>query len=319
MKKSALLGIGAYLPKKVLTNSDVALFVDTNDEWIVRRTGIKERRIVQDGETTSDMAVLAAKDALLDACIAESDVDLIIVATTTPDKTFPSCATLVQSQLQCRNAFAFDIQAVCSGFVYAISVADNFIKSGQVKTALIIGAETMSKIVDWKDRSTCILFGDGAGAIVINDCGNVNTGIISTLLRSDGTLNDLLFTNGGVASTGTAGIIQMKGTMVFEHAIEKLISIISDILFYNSICIDEIDLFIPHQANARIIDLVAKKLGISHEKIVMSIDKHANTSAASIPLALYDAKNSGRLKLGSLILLATIGGGLTWGACLIRL
>ncbi|KJV69025.1 beta-ketoacyl-ACP synthase III [Candidatus Neoehrlichia procyonis] len=319
MKKSALLGMGAYLPEKVVTNFDVSMLVDTSDEWIVKRTGIKERRIAKDGETTSGMAILAAKKALLDARVVENDIDLIIVATTTPDKTFPSCATLIQSELKCKNAFAFDIQAVCSGFIYAISVADNFIKSGQIKTALVIGAETMSKIVNWQDKSTCILFGDGAGAVVINDSGNASTGIISTLLRSDGTLNDLLYTSGGVASTGTAGIIHMKGTIVFEHAIEKLTSIISDILLRNSICVDDIDLFIPHQANVRIINLVAKKLGISHEKIVISIDKHANTSAASVPLALCEAKNDDKLKSGSLILLATIGGGLTWGACLIRM
>ena len=319
MRRSSVLGIGSYLPKKLVTNDNLALTVETSDEWIVKRTGIKQRHIAADGEMTSDMAVRAAESALSDGCIDKHKIDLIIVATTTPDRTFPSCATLVQSKLGCKNAFAFDIQAVCSGFIYAISIADNFIKSGQVNTALVIGAEVMSRIVDWSDRTTCVLFGDGAGAVVLTNNFEGNSGIISTILYSDGTFHNLLYTNGGTAYNGIAGTICMNGTVVFEHAIEKLSSSILEILDQNDLKVDDINWFILHQANIRIIELVARRLKIPYEKMVISIDQHANTSAASIPLALSYAKDSGKLKKHDIAVLAAIGGGLTWGTCLIRI
>ncbi|CEI85263.1 ketoacyl-ACP synthase III [Ehrlichia minasensis] len=319
MKGSIILGIGSYLPKKVVTNDELALTVETSDEWIVKRTGIKQRHIAEDNEMTSDMAASAAKLALDDASIDKNEIDLIVVATTTPDRTFPSCATIVQSKLGCKNAFAFDIQAVCSGFIYAVSIADNFIKSGQVRTVLVIGAEIMSRILDWQDRSTCVLFGDGAGAIVLSNSTEGDSGIISTNLHSDGTFHDLLYTSGGTAYNGIAGTICMSGTVVFEHAIEKLSASILEILSQNNLEICNVDWFILHQANIRIIELVARRLKIPYEKMIVSIAQHANTSAASIPLALSYARNSGKLKKHDVAVLAAIGGGLTWGACLVRI
>ncbi|AAZ68608.1 beta-ketoacyl-ACP synthase III [Ehrlichia canis] len=319
MKRSLILGIGSYLPKKVVTNDELTLTIETSDEWIVKRTGIKQRHIAEDNEMTSDMATSAAKLALDNAGIDKNEIDLIIVATTTPDRTFPSCATIVQSKLGCKNAFAFDIQAVCSGFVYALSIADNFIKSGQVRTVLVIGAEIMSRILDWQDRSTCVLFGDGAGAIVLSSSTEDDSGIISTNLHSDGTFHDLLYTSGGTAYNGVAGTICMNGTVVFEHAIEKLSASILEILSQNDLEICDIDWFVLHQANIRIIELVARRLKIPYEKMIVSIDQHANTSAASIPLALYYARSSGKLKKHDVAVLAAIGGGLTWGTCLVRI
>ncbi|AHC39348.1 beta-ketoacyl-ACP synthase III [Ehrlichia muris] len=319
MKRSNLLGIGSYLPKKILTNDELALTVETSDEWIVKRTGIKQRHIAEENEMTSDMAASAAISALNDACVHKDEIELIIVATTTPDRTFPSCATIVQNKLECKKAFAFDIQAVCSGFIYAISVADSFIKSGQVNTALVIGAEIMSRILDWQDRSTCVLFGDGAGAVVLSNNSEGDDGIISTILHSDGAFCNLLYTSGGTAYNGVAGTICMSGTVVFEHAIEKLSSSILEILNQNVLEIGDIDWFILHQANVRIIELVARRLKIPYEKMVISVDQHGNTSAASIPLALSYAKESGRLKKQDIAVLAAIGGGFTWGTCLIRI
>ena len=318
--KAVLRGVGAFLPQKVVTNDDLSLIVDTTDEWVFRRTGIKQRCLIQDGESTCDMAVKAAQDAIDDAGISVDDVDLIVVATSTPDKTLPSCAMMVQGQLGCRRAFAFDINAACSGFVYSISIVDSLIRTGQVNTALLIGAESMSKIVDWSDRSTCVLFGDGAGACVFRgEEGDPSRGIESTILLADGSLSDILYTDGGVSTTGSAGCIRMKGTVLFEHAIVNLSSSISSLLERNSISISAIDWFVPHQANIRIVDMVAKKLGIPHEKVILSIENHANTSAASIPLAMRDAKRAGKLLPGQLVLLAAIGAGITWGASLIRL
>ncbi|QGR02633.1 ketoacyl-ACP synthase III [Ehrlichia ruminantium] len=319
MRKSSILGIGFYLPKNLVTNNQLALTVETSDEWIVKRTGIKQRYIAADNEMTSDMALEAASLALSDANVDQKDVGLIIVATTTPDRTFPSCATIVQSKLGCKNAFAFDVQAVCSGFIYAMAIADNFIKAGQVNVSLVIGAEVMSRIIDWQDRSTCVLFGDGAGAVVLSNNSIRDSGIISTDLYSDGTLNHLLYTNGGVAYNGIAGTICMNGTVVFEHAIEKLTASIASMLNKNHLSLDDINWFVLHQANIRIIELVARRLNIPYEKMVISIDQHANTSAASIPLALSYAKNAGKLKQDDLVVLAAIGGGITWGVCLVKL
>ncbi|MGN7661097.1 MAG: beta-ketoacyl-ACP synthase III [Anaplasma sp.] len=321
MKRSVLCGVGAFLPAKVVTNDDLSKLVDTTDEWIFKRTGIRSRRVVE-YETVSGMAIEAAKSALRGAGISEKEVDLIIVATSTPDKTIPSCAIMVQNGLGCTKAVAFDINAACSGFVYAVSIADSMIKAGQANTALIIGSEAMSKIVDWSDRSTCVLFGDGAGAFVLKGTSNSNGpdgGVISTLLYSDGSLHDILYTDGGVSATGKAGRICMQGTVLFEHAIVKLISSITELLDSNSLSIDAVDWFIPHQANVRIVDSVVKKLGLSVDKVILTIDGHANTSAASIPLAAYEAKQHGKMKEGDLVLLAAMGAGMTWGASLIRL
>ena len=318
--KAVLKGIGAFLPQKVVTNDDLSSIVDTNDEWVFRRTGIKSRCLVGDGESTCDLAVKAAQDAMVDAGVSNEDIDLIVVATSTPDRTLPSCAMMVQGRLGCSRAFAFDLNAACSGFVYAISVVDSLIKTGQINTALLVGAESMSKIVDWSDRSTCVLFGDGAGACVFKgEDGDPNRGIESTILLADGSLSDILYTDGGVSTTCSSGYIRMKGTALFEHAILNLSSSISELLRRNSVNISSIDWFVPHQANVRIVDMVAKKLGIPHEKVILSIENHANTSAASIPLAMRDAKRAGKLLPGQLVLLAAIGAGITWGASLLRL
>ncbi|MDB1135223.1 beta-ketoacyl-ACP synthase III [Candidatus Anaplasma sp. TIGMIC] len=318
--RAVLRGVGSCLPGKVVTNDDLSLIVDTTDEWIFRRTGIKRRCLVGEGETTADMATKAAERALADAGISATEVDLIVVATATPDKTLPSCASMVQNRLGCSSAFSFDINAACSGFIYGVSIVDSLIKMGQVKVALLIGAETMSRIVDWSDRTTCILFGDGAGACVFKaDDSEGDRGIISVLLYADGSLNDILYTTGGVASTQTAGHICMQGTVLFEHAILKLCSSISEVLKKCSVCIDDIDWFVPHQANIRIVDMVAKKLKFPREKVILDIEDHANTSAASIPLAVSCAKRDGKLREGQLVLFAAMGAGLTWGAGLVRL
>ncbi|WP_265043328.1 beta-ketoacyl-ACP synthase III [Wolbachia endosymbiont (group A) of Scambus nigricans] len=317
MNKSFILSTGSYLPRKMLSNNEIASIVETSDEWIRQRTGIVQRHIEDEGELTSDLAVNAAKSAIEKAKISVDEIDLIIVATTTPDKTFPSCATIVQSKLKCKNAFAFDVQAACSGFIYAVTVADSLIKSNnRIKYALVIGAEIMSRIVDWEDRSTCVLFGDGAGAVVMkSEMGR--SGIMSTNLYSDGNV-DILCTNGGVSSTGDSGKICMNGREVFKHAVDKLTASVEETLKCNNLKITDIDWLIPHQANIRIIEAVVKKLDFPIEKVINTVDKHANTSAASIPLALDYAIQESKIKSGNLVLLISIGAGLTWGSVLLH-
>ncbi|WP_353279487.1 beta-ketoacyl-ACP synthase III [Wolbachia endosymbiont (group B) of Xanthorhoe designata] len=317
MNKSFILSTGSYLPKKILSNNEIASIVETNDEWIRQRTGIVQRHIADEGELTSDLAVNAAKNAIEKAKISIDEIGLIIVATTTPDKTFPSCATIIQSKLKCKNAFAFDVQAACSGFIYAVTVADSLVKSNdRIKYALVIGAEIMSRIVDWEDRSTCVLFGDGAGAVIMKSEMS-SSSIISTNLHSDGNV-DLLCTNGGISSTRDSGKILMNGREVFKHAVEKLTASVEEALKCNSLKITDIDWLIPHQANIRIIEAVVKKLDFPIEKVINTVDKHANTSAASIPLALDYAVQESKIKSGNLILLISIGAGLAWGSVLLR-
>lgn len=317
MNKSFILSTGSYLPKKILSNNEIASIVETNDEWIRQRTGIVQRHIADEGELTSDLAVNAAKNAIEKAKISIDEIGLIIVATTTPDKTFPSCATIIQSKLKCKNAFAFDVQAACSGFIYAVTVADSLIKSNdRIKYALVIGAEIMSRIVDWEDRSTCVLFGDGAGAVIMKSEMS-SSRIISTNLHSDGNV-DLLCTNGGISSTRDSGKILMNGREVFKHAVEKLTASVEETLKCNSLKITDIDWLIPHQANIRIIEAVVRKLDFPIEKVINTVDKHANTSAASIPLALDYAVQESKIKSGNLILLISIGAGLAWGSVLLR-
>lgn len=314
---SAIIATGSYLPEKIVTNQDLAKTVDTSDEWIVERTGIKQRHIAAKDELTSDIAYKAALNALSSEIKAE-EIELIIVATTTPDLTFPATATTLQAKLGAKNAFAFDVQAVCSGFVYALAVADNFIKAGQVKTALVVGAETLSRIVDWSDRNTCVLFGDGAGAVILQATDEENRGIISSKLNSDGSLNDILKTTGGPSFNQQSGIISMAGKEVFKHAVEKMVKSVNDALVRADLKPSDIDLLVPHQANLRILSSVATRLGLSEDKVIMTVQRHANTSAASIPLALDEANKAGKLKKGNLIVLEALGGGLTWGSIVLR-
>ena len=320
--RSQVIGCGAYLPSRIVTNQELAQRVDTSDEWITTRTGIKQRHIAADGEMTSDLGLEAARRALASAGIAAQDVDCIVLATTTPDETFPATATRIQSRLGITGGFAFDVQAVCSGFVYALAVADNFIRLGQARTALVIGAETFSRILDWSDRNTCVLFGDGAGAVVLRaGAANGNgkdRGVLSTHLHSDGRLHDSLYVDGGVSSTRTTGVVRMNGQEVFKHAVAKLASVVEEALAANGLTGADIDWLVPHQANKRIIDGMARKLGLGANRVVCTVDHHANTSAASIPLALAEAAGDGRLQQGQLILLEAIGGGLAWGASVIR-
>jgi 3-oxoacyl-[acyl-carrier-protein] synthase III len=331
IKRSIIAGCGSYLPQRVVTNEELADKVETDDNWIVSRTGIRQRYIAADGEMTSDLALAAAERALDHAGIPASDVDLLILATTTPDQTFPATATKVQHRLGMTNGAAFDIQAVCSGFVFGLSVADNFIKAGQAKTVVLIGAETFSRILDWEDRTTCVLFGDGAGAVVMRaaengeeteDYGeaghNRGRGVLSTHIHSDGATNDLLYVDGGPSSTQTVGHVRMNGREVFRHAVTNLAAIVDETLEANGLSTDDIDWLVPHQANKRILDGTARKLGMPIDKIVVTVDRHANTSAASIPLALDEAVKDGRIKAGDLVLLEAMGGGLTWGAGLVR-
>ncbi len=321
MRRSRIIGCGSYLPERVLTNTELATSVDTSDEWIKERTGIESRRIAADGEMTSDLALKAAQGALTDAGLDAQSIDMIILATSTPDETFPATATVVQSRLGMTGGMAFDIQAVCSGFVYAMSVADNFIKAGQVKTALVIGAETFSRILDWTDRSTCILFGDGAGAVVLSgeDTEDENSpGILSCHLHSDGQYHDLLYVDGGVSSTGSIGYLKMSGRDVFKHAVEKMAAAMREALDAQGMSAKDVDWFVPHQANRRIINSTARKLGISSENVIITIDRHANTSAASIPLALAEGRADQRIKGGDIVLLEALGGGFTWGSCILR-
>ncbi len=321
--RSQIVGCGAYLPERVMTNEDMARCVDTTDEWIVERTGIRQRHIAAEGEKTSDLAFAAAQKALVNSGLVAADIDMIIVATATPDNTFPATAARVQHMLGIRQGFSFDIQAVCSGFIYALSVADNFIKSGQVKTALVIGAETFSRILDKTDRTTFVLFGDGAGAVVLKaEEGTGQTsdrGILSTHLHSDGKYYDMLYVDGGPSSTQTTGYLRMEGREVFRHAVTNLPAVVKEALNANGLQSSDIDGLIPHQANRRIIEGTARKLGMGFERIIMTVDKHANTSAASIPLALAGAVEDGRIRPGQLLLLESMGGGFTWGSCLVRL
>jgi len=305
-----------------MTNADMAKIVDTTDEWIVERTGISQRHIADEGELTSDLGVAAAKQALVRAGTDPLDIDLIICATATPNRTFPATAVAIQRGLGITKGAAFDVQAVCTGFVYALAVADNFLKAGQFKHALVIGAETFSRILDWSDRSTCVLFGDGAGAVVLEAQPQHGTrddrGILSTRIRSDGRFEDLLYVDGGAGSTKTTGHLRMNGREVFRHAVQKISGIIEETLVVNNFAPDEIDLYVPHQANKRILDGIAKKLRVDREKIVVTLGRHGNTSAASIPLALNHAFEEHRVKEGSLILMEAMGGGFTWGAALAR-
>jgi 3-oxoacyl-[acyl-carrier-protein] synthase-3 len=320
--RSVIRGVGAHLPKRVVTNDDLAKIVDTSDAWIRERSGILERHIADEKELTSELGAAAAKQALIRAGIDPVDIDLIVCATSTPDRTFPATAVKIQTMLGVTKGAAFDVQAVCSGFVYALAIADNFLKAGQSRRALVIGAETFSRILDWSDRSTCVLFGDGAGAVVLEaqpqHGSRDDRGIISTLIRSDGRYEELLYVDGGPGSTKTVGHLRMNGREVFRHAVQKISGVIEETLVATGYTPDEIDLFIPHQANKRILDGIAKKLNVAPEKIVMTLDKHGNTSAASIPLALNEAFEAHRVKEGSLILMEAMGGGFTWGAVLAR-
>ncbi len=320
---SVITGTGSYLPERILTNADLEKMVDTTDEWIVQRSGIRQRHIAAEHETTGDMAIIAAQRAIAAAGIEADQINAVIVATTTPDRTFPSVAVKVQATLGILPGPAFDVQAVCSGFVYALSVADSFIKSGMASRILVIGAEKMSSIVDWTDRGTCVLFADGAGAVIVEaqenaEDGLAARGIHSTHLYANGAQRDLLYTDGGPSLTGNAGHIKMEGREVFKHAVNYLSDIVAEVLAQNRMHPGEIDWLVPHQANIRIIESTAKKLDMSMDKVIVTIDKHGNTSAASIPLALDEAVRDGRIKPGQLLLLEALGGGLTWGAVLVR-
>ncbi len=321
--RSAVTGVGSFLPEKIVTNADLSKFVDTTDEWIVERTGIRQRHQARDDQPTSDLAAEAARRALADAGRTPADVDMIIVATTTPDMTFPATASIVQRKIGAPTCIAFDVQAVCSGFVYALSVADGFVARGLSKCALVIGAEEMTRLMDWTDRTTCVLFGDGAGAVVVEPRGGQGTsadqGILGFALRSDGTKTDLLYVDGGPSSTGTVGHLRMAGNQVFRHAVVNIAEAITGCCAASGITVPEVDWFVPHQANQRIIKGVGDRLGLDENKVVSTVAMHANTSAASIPLALDAAIQDGRIKRGDLVLLEAMGGGLTWGACAFRL
>ena len=317
-----IAGIGSYLPDRILSNDDLAAMVDTSDSWIRERTGIRQRHIAPDGVTTADLAEQACRRALDDAGLTADDVDLIVVATTTPDFTFPSVGTMLQARLGATKGAAFDVQAVCTGFVYALSVADNMIARGQAETALVVGAETMSRILDWTDRSTCVLFGDGAGAMVLTAGEAAGTdgadGILATYLRSDGRFKDLLHVDGGPSSTGTVGHLRMVGNQVFRHAVTNIAESMTTIAGRAGVSIEEVDWFVPHQANQRILEGVARKLSIPTEKVISTVADHGNTSAASVPLAFDRAVQDGRIKRGDLVLMEALGGGFTWGAVLAR-
>ena len=320
--RSVVRGCGSYLPDRILTNDELASTVDTSDAWIVERTGIRERHIAAEGEYTSDLGLRAARAALENARLAAEDIDLIILATSTPDQTFPATAATIQGELGITRGAAFDIQAVCSGFVFALATADTYLRCGQYKRALVIGAETFSRILDWKDRTTCVLFGDGAGAVILESREgqgtNADQGILTTHIHTDGRYRDKLYVDGGPSTTGTAGFLRMEGREVFRHAVLNITAVIQEALDAAGLRADDIDLFVPHQANKRILDGTARKVGISPEKIVVTLDKHGNTSAASIPLALDTALRDGRIRRGDLILLEAMGGGFTWGSALLR-
>ena len=322
MRRACIVGTGGYLPETILSNADLAARVDTTDEWIVERTGIRERHIAAEGEWTSDLATEAARRALAMAGLTPDDIDLIVVATATPDQTFPACATVVQHKLGMRHGVAFDVGAVCSGFLYALSVADAMVVTGAANTALVIGAETFSRILDWEDRGTCVLFGDGAGAVVLRAEEGAGTssdrGILATRLHSDGKYNDLLYVDGGPGSTGTVGKLRMKGREVFRHAVTNLAAVMTETLSAAGLDADDVSWVVPHQANLRILEGTAKKLGLGIDRVVVTVDRHANTSAASVPLALDVAVRDGRIKPRDLLLLEAMGGGFTWGAAAVR-
>jgi 3-oxoacyl-[acyl-carrier-protein] synthase-3 len=321
--RSQIVGSGSYLPARVVTNRELAEMVDTSDEWILERTGISQRHLAADGETTSDLATAAALKALESAGIDGAEVDLLVLATATPDHTFPATATKVQRRIGMTGGAAFDIQAVCSGFIYGLATADNFIKAGQARTALVIGAETFSRILDWNDRGTCVLFGDGAGAMVLRASSekgtNQDRGVLSTHLHSDGRHHDLLYVDGGPSSTQTVGHLRMEGREVFRHAVVNLAEVVGEALRANDLTASDINWVVPHQANRRILEGTARKLGFPMERMVVTVDRHANTSAASIPLAFAEAFGDGRIKKGDLVLLEAMGGGFTWGSALVRI
>ena len=316
-RRAAIIGTGSQLPRRVVTNAELAARIDTSDEWIVERTGIRQRYVAEEGETTSTLATEAARKALAAAGVEASDIGLIIVATATPDHTFPSVATQVQANLGIADGVAFDVQAVCSGFLYAVTVGENMLRAGSADRALIIGAETFSRILDWEDRTTCVLFGDGAGAVVLQ-AEDGERGILASALHADGRHRELLYVDGGPSTTGTVGHLRMQGREVFRHAVVNLASVLNETLERAGLKIDDIDWLVPHQANRRILEGTARKLGLSPDKVVMTVDRHANTSAASIPLALDEAVRDGRIKPGQLVILEAMGGGFTWGAAAVR-
>ena len=318
--RSVLIGTGAALPQRAVSNAELAETVETSDEWIVARTGIRNRHLAGEGETTGTLAIDAARSALAAAGLEGKDIGLIVLATATPDQTFPATATAVQHAIGANGGIAFDVAAVCSGFLYALAVADSMLRTGMAKRALVIGAETMSRILDWEDRTTCVLFGDGAGAVVLEaqDVADDGPGILTTRLHADGEHSGLLYVDGGPSSTGTVGHLRMKGPEVFRHAVVNLASVLSEVLAEAGLTPADIDWVVPHQANQRILDATARKLGLPPEKVVVTVDRHANTSAASVPLALDTAVRDGRIKPGDLLVLEAMGGGFTWGACLLR-
>ncbi|MDA0655382.1 MAG: ketoacyl-ACP synthase III [Proteobacteria bacterium] len=322
MRRSVILGCGSYLPEQIVTNDDLAKRVDTSDDWIRQRTGIRQRHVAAEGESTSDLALEAAKAAMARASVNAVDIDLIILATVTPDNTFPATATRVQSKLGIKQGVAFDVQAACSGFIYALNIADNMIRLGQANTALIIGSECFTRLVDWDDRGTCVLFGDGAGAVVLgagDGDGSVNDrGVLSTHIFSDGDYYEYLCTDGGPSTTGRAGTVKMEGREVFKHAVHRMVEAVEISLSKNGLTTGDVDWLVPHQANLRIMDAVAKKLHIDDSKVIVTVDQHANTSAATIPLALADAQARDCFSSGDLISLTAMGGGFTWGSALIR-
>ena len=317
IRRSIIAGAGSALPKRAVNNEELSRTVDTTDEWIVERTGIRNRYIAGEGETTASLATEAARNALVHAGLEPGDIDLIIVATATPDQTFPSTATKVQAALGINDCIAFDVHAVCTGFLYALSVADSMLRSGNARKSLVIGAETFSRILDWEDRATCVLFGDGAGAIVLT-VEESESGILATRLHADGRHNDLLFVDGGPSTTGTVGKLRMKGREVFRHAVVNLAQVMNEVLESAGLNTADVDWVVPHQANARILDATAKKLGLAPEKVVVTVDRHANTSAASVPLAFDTAVKDGRIKRGDIVVLEAMGGGFTWGAAVLR-
>jgi len=315
--RSVIAGVGSALPSRRVSNEELAQTVDTTDQWIVERTGIRSRYVAAEGETTASLATDAARRALEHAGFQATDIDLIVLATATPDQTFPSSATKVQAALGIDDCIAFDVHAVCTGFLYALSVADSMLRSGNAKRALVIGAETFSRILDWEDRATCVLFGDGAGALVLT-AEDGERGILATKLHADGRHNDLLFVDGGPSTTGTVGKLRMKGREVFRHAVVNLAGVLNEVLAEAGLTTDEVDWVVPHQANARILDATARKLGLPPEKVVVTVDEHANTSAASVPLALDTAVKDGRIKRNDIVVLEAMGGGFTWGAAALR-
>jgi 3-oxoacyl-[acyl-carrier-protein] synthase-3 len=317
--RSHLKGVGSALPARRVDNAELAAAVDTSDEWIVERTGIRSRYLAGDGETTATLATEACRKALADAGLEPADIGLIVLATATPDQTFPSSATKVQHLLGITDAIAFDVHAVCTGFLYALTVADSMLRGGNARRALVIGAETFSRILDWEDRTTCVLFGDGAGAVVLEAQESDDKGILATKLHADGRWGDMLYVDGGPSTTGTVGKLRMKGREVFRHAVVNLAEVLGEVLEAANLSPADVDWVVPHQANARIIDATARKLGLDPARVVMTVDRHANTSAASVPLALDVAVKDGRIKPGDLVVLEAMGGGFTWGAAVLRL